>query len=97
MNETVNLMITRRSVRKFKSDMIPKEIIDEIITAGTYAASGRNSQSPIIIAVTNKELRDKISKINAEIMGKPDGFDPFYNAPVMLIVLADKKCAYLSL
>ena len=38
MNETVNLMITRRSVRKFKSDMIPKEIIDEIITAGTYAA-----------------------------------------------------------
>lgn len=91
MNETVNLMITRRSVRKFKSDMIPKEIIDEIITAGTYAASGRNSQSPIIIAVTNKELRDKISKINAEIMGKPDGFDPFYNAPVMLIVLADKS------
>lgn len=91
MNETVNLMITRRSVRKFKSDMIPKEIIDEIITAGTYAASGRNSQSPIIIAVTNKELRDKISKINAEIMGKADGFDPFYNAPVMLIVLADKS------
>ncbi|CDC02634.1 oxygen-insensitive NAD(P)H nitroreductase [Eubacterium sp. CAG:202] len=91
MNETVNLMITRRSVRKFKSDMIPKEIIDEIITAGTYAASGRNSQSPIIIAVTNKGLRDKISKINAEIMGKPDGFDPFYNAPVMLIVLADKS------
>ena len=54
MNETVKRMITRRSVRKFKSDMIPKEIIDEIITAGTYAASGRNSQSPIIIAVTNK-------------------------------------------
>ena len=91
MNETVNLMITRRSVRKFKSDMIPKEIIDEIITAGTYAASGRNMQSPIIIAVTNKKLRDKISKVNAEIMGKSGDFDPFYNAPVMLIVLADKS------
>ena len=66
MNETVNLMITRRSVRKFKSDMIPKEIIDEIITAGTYAASGRNSQSPIIIAVTNKELREKVIDLFSE-------------------------------
>ena len=91
MNESVNKMITRRSVRKFKSDMIPKEIIDEIVTAGTYAASGRNMQSPIIIAVTNKELRDKISKVNAEIMGKSGDFDPFYNAPVILIVLADKS------
>lgn len=91
MNESVNKMITRRSVRKFKSDMIPKEVIDEIVTAGTYAASGRNMQSPIIIAVTNKELRDKISKVNAEIMGKSGDFDPFYNAPVILIVLADKS------
>ena len=71
MNETVNLMITRRSVRKFKSDMIPKEIIDEIITAGTYAASGRNSQSPIIIAVTNKELRDKIQKLMRRLWVNP--------------------------
>lgn len=91
MNESVNKMITRRSVRKFKSDMIPKEVIEEIVTAGTYAASGRNMQSPIIIAVTNKELRDKISKVNAEIMGKSVDFDPFYNAPVILIVLADKS------
>ena len=91
MNESVNKMITRRSVRKFKSDMSPKEVIDEIVTAGTYAASGRNMQSPIIIAVTNKELRDKISKVNAEIMGKSGDFDPFYNAPVILIVLADKS------
>ncbi len=90
MNEMINKMISRRSVRKFKSDMLPKEAIDEIITAGTYAASGRNFQSPIIIAVTNKEIRDKISKINAEIMGKED-FDPFYNAPVILMVLADKN------
>ena len=88
MNETVNLMITRRRLSNFSSDMISIEIIFEISAACTYAASCRNSQSPIIIAVTNKELRDKISKINAEIMGKPDGFDPFYNAPVMLIVLA---------
>ena len=64
------------------------QIIDKIIEAGTYAATGMGKQSPIIIAVTNKELRDKLSAMNAKIMGKDA--DPFYGAPVVLIVLADK-------
>lgn len=92
MNSVIENMISRRSVRKFKSDMLPKETINEIIKAGTYAPTGRGMQSPIIVAVTNKKLRDKLSKINAQIMGKDDTFDPFYNAPVVLIVLADKSC-----
>ena len=58
-------MKTRRSIRKFKSDMIPKEIIEKIVEAGTYAASGMNRQPGIIVAVTNKELRDKLSKMNS--------------------------------
>ena len=70
--------------------MVPKETIDRIIEAGTYAATGRGMQSPIIIAVTNKEMRDKLSKMNAEIMGASN-MDPFYGAPVVLIVLADKE------
>lgn len=89
MSELLEKMQTRRSVRKYKPDMVPKEIIDKIVTAGTYAATGMNKQSPIIIAVTNKELRDKLSKLNAEIMG--NNSDPFYGAPVVLIVLADKN------
>ena len=89
-------MKTRRSIRKFKSDMIPKEIIEKIVEAGTYAASGMNRQPGIIVAVTNKELRDKLSKMNADIMGA--GMDPFYGAPVVLIVLADKSApTYLFL
>lgn len=91
MSQAIEKMISRRSVKKYKSDMIPKEALDEIIKAGTYAANGRGLQSPIIIAVTNKEVRDKLSKLNAEIMGAED-MDPFYNAPVVLIVLADKNC-----
>ena len=89
MTETQQNIITRRSIRKYKPDMIPKETIDRIIEAGTYAATGMGKQSPIIIAVTNKEIRDKLSKMNAEIMGTPE-MDPFYGAPVALIVLADK-------
>lgn len=87
--EALENMKTRRSIRKFKSTMIPKETIEKIIEAGTYAATGMNWQSPIIIAVTNKELRDKLSKQNSKIMGADT--DPFYGAPVVLIVLADKS------
>ena len=89
--ETLQAIKSRRSIRKFKSDMIPKDILDKIIEAGTYAPTGRGAQSPIIIAVTNKEVRDKLSKMNSLIMGKDENFDPFYNAPVCLIVLANKE------
>lgn len=89
MTEVMNNITTRRSIRKYKPDMLPKETIDRIIQAGTYAPTGMGKQSPIIIAVTNKELRDKLSKMNAQIMGTDT--DPFYGAPVVLIVLADKS------
>ena len=90
MNETLKVLESRRSCRKFKSDMISEEDLNAIIKAGTYAPTGMNTQSPIIIAVTNKELRDKISEENRKIGGWKEGFDPFYGAPVILIVLADK-------
>ena len=91
MNEVIKAMIERRSFRKFKPDMLPKEIIDEVINAGLYAASGMGKQNPIIISVTNKEFIAKLAKINAKIAGWEEGFDPFYGAPVVLIVLADKN------
>lgn len=87
--DAVTNLITRRSIRKFKSDMVPKETIEKIIEAGTYAATGMNRQSPVMIVVTNKELRDRLSALNAKIMGTDT--DPFYNAPVVIIVLANKE------
>lgn len=92
MKDLLELMKTRRSVRKYKPDIIPQDVLDRIIIAGTYSATGRNLQSPIIIAVTNKEMRDKISEMNRKIGGWAEGFDPFYGSPVILIVLADKSC-----
>ena len=91
MSDILEVIKTRRSVRKYKSDMVPAEIIDKIIEAGTYAATGKDRQSPIILAVTDKELRDKLSKMNSRIMGKSEDFDSFYGAPVVLVVLADKS------
>ena len=91
MNETLKVLLERRSCRKFKPDMITDEELNEIIKAGTYAPTGMGKQSPIIIAITNKELRNKLAKENAKIGGWDESFDPFYGAPVILIVLADKN------
>lgn len=91
MNETLKVLESRRSCRSFKPDMIKKEELDAIIKAGTYAANGMGQQSPVIIAVTSKELRDSVSEENRKIGGWGEGFDPFYGAPVILIVLADKS------
>ena len=88
MSDVLETIKSRRSIRKYKSDMIPQDKLEKIIEAGTYAATGMGKQSPIIIAVTNKELRDKLSAMNAKIMGTEN--DPSYGAPVVLIVLADK-------
>ena len=88
MDAMVNLL-TRRSIRKYKSDMLSREVIEKIIEAGTYAPTGKNQQSPIIVAVTNKALRDRMSALNAAVLGMDS--DPFYGAPVVLVVLAERS------
>ncbi len=90
MNGTLKVLETRRSCRNFKPDMVGDEDLKAIIRAGTYAATGMGKQSPIIIAVTDKKLRDEISEENRKIGGWQEGFDPFYGAPVILIVLAKR-------
>ena len=90
MNELLQGILTRRSCKKFKPDMVPQDIINQIVEAGLYAPNGMGKQSPIILAVTEKETRDRLSRLNR----KYDPFkreDPFYGAPVVLVVLADKN------
>ncbi len=92
MNEILKAMKERRSSRKFTSELPPKEAIDQVIEAGLYAASGHGSQQTIIVAVTNQELLAKFRKDNCAIGGWNKDFDPFYGAPVALVVLAKKDC-----
>ena len=88
MNESLKTLIERRSCRSYKPDPIPAKILDQILEAGTYAATGMGKQSPIMIAVTDKETRDRLSRMNAAVMGASN--DPFYGAPVVIIVLANR-------
>ena len=88
MNELLQTIKSRKSTKAFLDKEVPLELIEQIVEAGTYAPTGRNLQSPIIVAITNKEVRDQLSKMNASIMNAKT--DPFYGAPVVLIVLANK-------
>ena len=89
-NEVLKAMKGRRSVKRFLPDSVPPVIIDEIAQAGLYAPNGMGKQSPIILEITDKALRDKLSALNASFMAKDVG-DPFYGAPAVLVVLADRS------
>ena len=86
--DAMQAMLTRKSIKKYKPDPVSKELIEQVIAAGLNAPSGLNKQSPIILAVTDRQVRDELSKLNA---GKDPFFraDPFYGAPVVLVVIAD--------
>ena len=92
MNEIIKAMEERRSIRSFKPDLPAAEDIEQILEAGLYAPSGMGKQEVITIAVTNKEIRGRLAADNCKIGGWKEGFDPFYGAPVILIVLAKKDC-----
>lgn len=91
MSETMETLLNRRACRSFKADPVPKELIEKVIEAGLYAPTGMGLQSPIIVAITDKETRNKLSRANCESVGWETDSDPFYGAPVVLVVLADKK------
>ena len=88
MKSCIETMLKRRSVKKYLPDMPRREDIDKVIEAGLAAASGRNLQASVIVAVTNKEIRDRLAKANAAVMGAKA--DPFYGAPCVLVVLGEK-------
>ena len=89
MNETIKTLTTRRSIRSFCDKTVSREDIDTILQAGLYAPTGRNSRDTLFLVVTDKKLRDKISKMNAAVMGSDS--DPFYNAGTVIIVFADRN------
>lgn len=88
--EAIENMLTRRSVKGFDTERMPEQsVIDKILEAGTYAPTGMGRQSPVIVEITNKQVRNRLSELNAEVLGTKA--DPFYGAPVVLAVLADKS------
>lgn len=91
MNEVLTALKTRRSIRKFRSDPVPQALLDEIMEAGLYAASGMDRQKTIILCLTDPDVIARLSRANAQIAGYKEGTDPFYGAPAVLVVLSPKE------
>ena len=89
MNETIKTLLERRSVRGYKKDLVPAEVLDQILEAGEYAPSGMGMQGTVMVVTQNPELVAKLSQMNADVMGS--GADPFYGAPTVIIVFADSE------
>lgn len=92
MNEIINTLLNRRSIRKYKPEQIKDEELNAVLEAGKYAPSGANQQSALFIVVQNKKVIEKITKMNAAVIGKNDA-DPYYGAPTIILVFADKNKA----
>lgn len=82
-------LLTRRSVRKYSDRPVEDEKLDKVLTAGLYAPTGMNNQAPVLVAVQDKATRDRLSRMNAAVMGASG--DPFYGAPCVIAVLSDPE------
>ena len=89
MNDTIQTLKARISTKSYLSRQVPDDLLDAVLEAGLYAASGLNNQKAIMVAVRDKETRDTLSRMNAEILGSKA--DPFYNAPCVIVVLSDPE------
>lgn len=89
MNETLKVLKERRSIRQYKPEQITDQELNAILEAGTWAATGKNLQTPVMVVVQDRETIDRMSVLNAQIMEAPEGTDPFYGAPTVVVVLAD--------
>ncbi len=89
MNEAMNNLLTRRSVRKYTDQQVPDELLDQVLEAGLYAPTGMNTQNIIMVAVRDNQTRNYLANLNAAVMGR-DG-DPFYGAPCVIVVLGNEE------
>ena len=89
MNETIKTLTERRSIRKYKKEQIKPEQLEQILQAGQYAPTGMGAQSPVMVVVQDRQLIEKIGKMNAAVMGTES--DPFYGAPTLIVVFADRR------
>ena len=85
--DTMEAILTRRSIRAYKPDAVPADVLARVLEAGTYAPSAMGAQSATIVAVETKAYRDRLAKLNAAVIGKD--VDPYYGAPVIVLALAD--------
>ena len=89
MNPTIRTLKNRYSAKKYLPRQVEDTLLDTVLEAGLYAPTGMNNQKVVTVAVRDKETRDLLSRMNAQVMGAEN--DPFYGAPCVIVVLSDPE------
>ena len=88
--EALEVLYNRRAIRKFKPEQIKDEELDAVLKAGTYAPTGMDLQSPLIVAVQNPDDVAKLNELSAAILEKGSGVKrpglPYYGAPTIILI-----------
>jgi nitroreductase len=61
--EMLKIIKERRSIRKFKEEPVPDNIIYEILEAGRWSPSGRNNQPWRFVVIKNRDIKDKLASL----------------------------------
>ena len=89
-NQVVETIMARRSIRKYKDQLVPREVMTQILDCGINAPNGQNKQSWEIRVVDNPELLAEMSKVMGEAHPQiPMAKDCFRGAPVMVFIARD--------
>ena len=87
MNETIKTLLNRCSCKSYSNNQVSEDLINQVVEAGLYAPNAMGMQNTACLVVTNKDIRDILENENGKVMGK-EGLHPFYNAPVVIVVIA---------
>ncbi len=70
MNDIIKNIIERRTIRHYRSQQIPDDILQQILNAGLYASTAGGRQSPVMLVCQDIELNEKLGRINRSAFGK---------------------------
>lgn len=88
MNEVMNAILTRRSIRKFTEEPIPKEILKDIAEAAIHAPSGMGKQTWQFTIVTNHDVISRLTAVIGSELNR-DGYDMY--KPTALVITSNLR------
>ena len=87
MNEVMNAILTRRSIRKYENKAVPGELLDQILQAGIYAPSGKNRQTQRFFVMRDEKNKEQLRQVIGQALDNPAY--TFYGADTLIFVMVD--------
>ncbi|MBL7165831.1 MAG: nitroreductase family protein [Dehalococcoidales bacterium] len=91
--EVLDVIRKRRSIREYRPDRIPEDVLDRLLEALRLAPTGGNRQPFKFIVVQDKETRGKVAAACRWVPGRPDGHGFIAEAPVVIVACGSEKDA----